>query len=441
MIPILQIGDYGWLLPYVPYPFIAAFVIFVFLNIDRVEKWSAKIAAAFSWISARAEKASVARDIQGRIYEFRRRPDYRFGLPYGLKIRWQKGETVAELKEGEVLVIMEEHKSQSRNFVNALTAYLAIASMPNVRPYCPSKVKRAVELVLEYKIILQERTDAVEIFKEETLTPETKADSELASLVDKLEEFERAGVFSRIFLREMVKYGDELKGAMPSSSDWVPINDLVDMLFGLVTQPRGVLDDRPFAVNHERMKFVIVRVASFHTLVTRGTDAHVDFAKIQMKDGFTRFYVWARGNYEREGRVVVSKMVNSGNFQLDDEDSYRVQKERYNNYLAEVHSVRPLGDAFIPSEQGLEEEPAIRTLGTGRQLLVSAILSLEQNTKYFDESEIGRALLDKDSDFSTLAYGVKSMQKFLSLYPDVLVRTGSRRANMNVYEIIIDRTQ
>lgn len=440
MLLILQVSDISWIVPYLPYPIFIGILVFIFYNIDKVQRWSAVFAASFAWVSSRAEKASVARDIQGRISEFRQRADYKDSLPYGIKVKWEKGETISELRDGEVVVVLESHKRWTDNFVRALTAYLAIGSVPTVRPYCPPKVLRAVELVTEQRILLSERTDAFPLFEEEVLTPEKKRDLELSALVDKLAAFEAQGVFSRIFLRELVRYGNELQGALPQASDWKPINDLIEMLYRIVTRPPGVDDPTPSSVDSEHMKFTMVLVARFWTIVTKGVDAHVKYARSQGARGFTRFYVWAWDDRRKNGRRVVSKMVASGDFQLEVEETYQAERKGKYNYIAALHSLRPFDEEGSPGSAEEDKTKCVVTLGTGRKALVSAIQRLDSKVEFFDESEIAAALLDVDPDFNTKAYGFSSMNSFLAAYPDVVVRTSSSRAGRHVYEVVIDRT-
>ena len=327
---------------YAPYPILIAIILFLFANGDKVEKWSAMLARFGSFISARMERASVARDIQGRINEIRSTPEFKELLPYGLRIKWEKGDTVSGLKEGEVLVVMSESRNQARNFLNGLMAYLAAGFLDRVRPYISPTVTRGAELLTASKIMAKERLDALPLFQREIVTPEFAKDPELAALAHTMETYDDVGLFTRVFLRELTSYGARLSGNPPRASDQGPVQRLMEMLTLLVTKPPGLDIESEFVVKTPNLDLCVVLVAKPYTLAVAGTIAHVNYVQRQAALGVAHFYVLARGENARYGKEVVQKLADSKAYQKDYEESFITSRIKTTNYIALLHILKPV---------------------------------------------------------------------------------------------------
>ncbi len=261
-----QINDFVLFLPTIP---LLIILVFFLLNPEKVERWSALLASLVSFLSTRAEKVSVARDIQGRIKEFRSSfcPEAETILPYDVKIRWvNKTEPDAYLREGEVVVVMGEHSNQARNFLTALLTYLPKGLIPTARPYVPPKTMRAIELIIARKIVYEKRLDAVEIFEKEVLDKELKTDNELYETARVFFDMDERGLFAMVFLREISESGNRLYPSLPDESYFEPVNELVRRLEDLVTKPVGEPAKDHIAVNSENLNMCVVLVAKPETL-------------------------------------------------------------------------------------------------------------------------------------------------------------------------------
>jgi len=435
----IDLSSFAWL-TYLPYPILIAVIVFLFKNPDKVEKWSALFARLFSFFSARAERASVASDIQGRIDEFRKTHEFLNILPFGLKIRWQRGDTVSELKEGEVIIIMNEHRDQARNFLNGLMAYLSAGLLPKVRPYAPPRVTRAIELVTANKMLAKERTDAISIYTSEIADPEIKRDVELAETVRTLELFDDVGLFTRIFLNDLSRYGEALAGRRPSQDDWKTVRELMDMLSRLVTRPHGQDVGRDFLVLTNDLNLCVVLVAKGTTLATSGFEAHLNYVREKASGGVTHFHILSRGTYLKYAKQFVQKLEDSKTYQKDYEETFREIRTKQESYVATLHALKPsttsastgqhlAPDKALPMPVGKavtgrtdlpSSNPSVNfSSGEGRDLLLRVIRGLD-SARTVTGVTIGQRLKLLDPEFSPDKFGTRNLSAFLAQYPDLV---------------------
>jgi small subunit ribosomal protein S1 len=220
-------------------------------------------------------------------------------------------------------------------------AYLSAGFLPYVRPYAPPAVSRGAELLVATKILAKERMDALLVFQKEIVEPELTNNSELAALKGTLESLDDAGLFTRVFLRELSMYGQKLAGSTPSKSDWMPIQKLIEMLTTLVTKTPGEDTERDFAVNTPQLSICVVLVGKAFTLLTRGTEPHVSYTNRKASSGIAQFYILARGENAKFGKEVVQKLIQTRSYEKDYEESFRTSARTQAQYIGALHIVKP----------------------------------------------------------------------------------------------------
>ena len=182
------------------------------MNPDKIAIWSSIIASLFEKISKRSARHSVASDIQGRISSYIKGNHASKIFPYGLKFKWIKGNDFSSyVEEEDVVVIMDYHNNNAKNFVNAIRQYTSKAFLPHVRHELPLEVLAAAELAIQEKIIREKRPDALDVFIDEILQPQI-TNTEIKSLYSKFKQLDMLGYFDNIFLTESVFVGQRLQG-------------------------------------------------------------------------------------------------------------------------------------------------------------------------------------------------------------------------------------
>lgn len=202
--------DFWWSLPIASLLFL---LMYFFTHPDKIAIWSSLIAALFEKLSKRSARHSVSSDIQGKISSYIKNNDAGKILPYGLKFKWIKGDDFSSyVEEEDVIVIMDYHNNNARNFVNAVNQYVSKAFLPTVRHELPPEILAAAELTMQEKIIQNKRPDALDIFQDEVLPAHTTNRDVVKANHTRFKELDILGYFDNIFLTEVVFAGQRLQG-------------------------------------------------------------------------------------------------------------------------------------------------------------------------------------------------------------------------------------
>jgi len=204
--------DFSSLWPIYSFGPLIALILYMITHPDKIERWHEIFARLFSFISKTAERHSVSADIQARLYSFIAHYPIKEIFPYKLRIKWVTNSNFESyVEENEVIVIMDNHSNNARNFVNAITAYTSQGLFPSVREYLPSDILGAAELLIQEKIIREKRPDALQIFKKEIIPSMLEINPEINPYKDKFSILDTYGYFDNLFLVELSFSGPRLE--------------------------------------------------------------------------------------------------------------------------------------------------------------------------------------------------------------------------------------
>ena len=205
--------DFWWSLPIAV---LLSLLLYFFTHPDKIAIWSSLIASVFEKLNARSARHSVSTDIQGRISSYIKNNHADEILPYGLKFKWLKEDNFSSyVEDDDVIVIMDYHNNNARNFINAIRQYTSKAFLPTIRHELPPEVLMAAELTLQEKIIREKRPDALDVFRNEVLPQQVANNAEIKSIYDNLKQLDILGYFDNVFLTEFVFVGQRLQGLDP----------------------------------------------------------------------------------------------------------------------------------------------------------------------------------------------------------------------------------
>ena len=228
-------GLIEWL-SYIP---IALFIIYAFKNPEKIELWSSIITRVFSRFSKKAERHSISADIQSRLSSYIKNYSVEGVLPYGIKFKWvDKGNFESYVEEGDVIVIMDKHENNSRNFLNAIVAYTSQALFPKVRQYLPSDFLIASELLVQEKLIREKRPDALTIFKNEIEPERIKSLTGIKKMKEKLDSMDKSGYFETVLLPEVTHASPRLQ-ELTTNEITVEVHSFVTYLEQIVNRKPG----------------------------------------------------------------------------------------------------------------------------------------------------------------------------------------------------------
>lgn len=234
------------------------FVIYLFYP-EKIEKWAILFSKLASGISKKHKRRSVSLDIQSRVNNYIRNNKSNKIFKSGLKIVWiEKGKDNAYLENDEVVVIMKHHANNAENFLNAIIQYTSMALLPEVRNTIPHKIITAAELVMQEKIITEQRPDALSKFRNDIVPNEVSNNVEIKQLIAKMKKVSSAGWFDKIYLNELEYVGAKLNDLDEEGKNR-SLNAVLNFLENLVNRPQGI--DYPLYYKDEVFDFSIILVA------------------------------------------------------------------------------------------------------------------------------------------------------------------------------------
>lgn len=306
---------------------IVALLLYFIKNPEKVEKWYSIIARSLSWISLRLEKSGVAKDIQSDINSFAKNIDSRTSkhvVPYGVKIKWISGTTrQVFVKNSRVVVKMQHHQNQAKNFLYALLEWVNKGLIPESRHLIDKTVLRAVEFAFINKVLTEKkRFDTRQLFLDGVFEPEATKGSLLERYTSIFNKLDRRGEFVGIVLHEFSSLGRR-EGTTISDkeirSETIGFTNMLEKL----SRKQSKKDATP-DYNAVHIKCSIVLIARPENYLMYGLSPYLNWINKCCTKGIKSFYVCAIGDtnisivrkirdaYQESKRVsVVSETIES----------------------------------------------------------------------------------------------------------------------------------
>lgn len=301
-------------------------VVYFSLNPEKIDKWIAIITRLFAWLGYRIESTYIARDVQSRVNEFVNQLETEVDgiTPYQLKIEWVKAEEVSEeafIRGNEVVVVMNCHKNQDKNFVKAVMAYLSKGIIPKARGHVDKKVVRSVDLFMGQKIIGQRNIgSALDYFLEEEFEPIIKKDEKIKEYVSKMSDLDEQGVFHRILLREFLYVGRKMYGELPKSEVKRETSEFLKFLWNIIAKEGR--KDVPLIFLGEKIRVDIVLMALPSKVMFHGIKPYTKAVEKCIDAGCDRVYLLARGINVENAKAVAKYFKKSNRIEKLREDVY-----------------------------------------------------------------------------------------------------------------------
>jgi len=304
--------------------------MYFFTHPDKIAIWNSLFAALFEKLSKRSARHSVSSDIQGKISSYIKNNDAGKILPYGLKFKWIKGDDFSSyVEEEDVIVIMDYHNNNARNFVNAVNQYISKAFLPTVRHDLPPEILVAAELTMQEKIIRDKRPDALDIFQEEMLPAHTANKDAIKATYDRFKELDILGYFDNIFLTETVFAGQRLQGMEPNQKT-KEIGEFLIFLQNIENE------DTPLVYHKDVFRVNIILVAKLLTRGLYGTAPYLKRAREASSQKANSLYVAGREKNISFVDDVVNEIKEEGIGNLEWVRSYKTRDRERNDKNAKM---------------------------------------------------------------------------------------------------------
>lgn len=303
-------------------------------NPEKVERWSSIIARVFSKISKKAERHSVSADIQSRLSSYIKNYSVEGVLPYGIRFKWiDRGNFESYVEEGDVVVIMDHHNNNARNFLNAVIAYTSQALFPNIRGYLPKDVLDASELLVQEKIIREERPDALDMFLKE-IVPERVKNPIMEKNKKIFDGLDTTGYFEPIFLPELTHAGHRLQQLSAAERE-AEVNGFVSFLQQRSTRESGD-DTIPLRYEGNAFHVAIIIVAKMGVMEARGITPYVNRFKEAVTQHFDSIYLMTREGKESFFDSVIDAIKQSTTVSLKWKKQFKTVVDKKKKVYATV---------------------------------------------------------------------------------------------------------
>lgn len=269
-------------------------IIYMIKYPEKVEKWGVIFSKIFSRFHQGSERRSVSSEIQSQITSYRNNYAVPDVLPYGLKFKWvHKGNFESYVQEGEVIILMDVHQNNARNFLNAIKAYTSTGLIPNSKNFIPREVFVATELLVQRKMILEERPDALEIFNTEIAPSKIRSLSGVKKYVEKLQLIQDEGLFDSVFLSELSHAGPRIQ-EFGENVGKQEIEKVIELLEYLSKRKTGD-ESGPLTYEGKVFQIWVILIAKYEKITHQGVKPYLNRAKEAISNKYDSIYLLTRG--------------------------------------------------------------------------------------------------------------------------------------------------
>jgi hypothetical protein len=317
-----------FLITSIPWAIVVGLLIYFIKNPEKAEKWYSIIARGLSFISLKLEKSGVARDIQSDINSFTKNINSKTKHPvlaYGVKVKWISGTTrEAFVKKGKVIVKMQHHKNQAKNFLYTTMDWVSKSLIPEGRHLIDKTVLRALDFACINKVLVEKkRHDVRQLFLDEFYETEVTKGSLLEKYCSVFDKLDETGLFVGVVLPEFSSLGRRTGSVMPNERIRLETIGFTGMLEKLSRKLHG--EDVSPDYNGENIKCSIVLIAKQEKYLMHGLSPYLNWINKCCADGIRSIYVSAIG----DANISIVRKI---------QDSY-AESKKISVVSAETHSL------------------------------------------------------------------------------------------------------
>lgn len=295
---------------------------------DKFELIQGRLARWFAWFSKRAERATVALDLQSRCETLAKtiNSEVPGALAYGLKVEWAR-ETSPEafVQEGHVVLRLDHHRNQARNVMVAVMTYLPKALIPQARSYTHPVPLKGLDLTVARKVIAPYGTEALTYFIHEALEPAFTESNEVRASCADLEALDDRGLLFRVLVRELLQVGTALFPRAPSDEVRNETKEFVDFLSTIAKRERG--QDVPLKFQGRHISVGLVLVARREIYHAYGVTAYTRRIMTLVRQGVRNVYVGGWGHNVSTVREVVRSLQGLTGLDAVSEAYHRIKND------------------------------------------------------------------------------------------------------------------
>jgi len=289
-------------------PWIVFFIVFILVvwflfYPEKAEKCASLLYRLFASVSYYASRKYISLNIQSEINSKIRNlnKEVKGALPYRMKIRWVRAEeTEAEVKNGNVIVIMRDYRNQSINIAHAALAYTCKGLLPKARDYVQPTLMRSIDYMIARKLA-KGNTGAVN-YLTALFEDESSKNPTLKNWKERLVPIDEQGYLTRIMIFDFRSLGESFSG-YPTDDIRKETVEYAKLVHRLVTK-KPEEDVNPYF----NKKYLHVAITPIARAETMSIEPHLNFIKRALSEGVTTFHIVAAGKWNATlARIIIER--------------------------------------------------------------------------------------------------------------------------------------
>jgi transcription antitermination factor NusA-like protein len=228
-----------------------------------------------------------------------------------MKLEWiSSGEEHAVLKKGSVVVRVRDDPNLARLMVNATLLYLQEGVIPDSRPYIEMRVLKAVDLILAHRFLEHSPAGGtINYLTRNCLEPALAEDERVADYFETADNVDRAGLLSRVVLREFSGLASKLVGRRPTRE----IRNESVYFFEFVGRFVGRRNEIPLTFFGRYLRCTVALIARPEVYERAGLSLYQRNFQRDIDTGMHIIYLLARGERNiHVGRAVAKWALSKG---------------------------------------------------------------------------------------------------------------------------------
>jgi hypothetical protein len=282
---------------------------------ERVEAIGGRLIGIFGRASSHAERVGVTAELQGNINGARRemQAELEGVLPHPVRIKFvRRPEDLAEIREGEVVLALGNHRRKAENLARATLAYTSTDLIRTARPYVDPAVLRSTDYAVAKRILQRSSSEALDYFLNTMWAIELDGSPAIRALAHRIDAIDRQGLLTRILLTEFLEIGRRYYPAFAPPGLHAVTLEFVDHLYRIVTKAPDEDLGGQLVFQSGPIRVGVVLVADRLVADRAGARPYVWRCLHDIKTGCAAVYLLARGSNTRLMAEVFSGLKGNG---------------------------------------------------------------------------------------------------------------------------------
>jgi|GEM_PF-3105038 ribosomal protein S1 len=350
---------------------------------SEIKKLFSDLTRPIAFISKWLRKKNVECEFEGILNTYAAHFNEGLTTPFlpECHVQWvNSGNAKSLIQPGKAIIRMSfDLKDHDLNLINAATQFVNTALIHKTKPFLKRQTATAIDLIITKDLIEKIKRQALTIFNNRF----SEVDQESRDVYYKLEDIDESGLLKRVFLQELLFFGEALVTTPPRAEYEKEAEDFLSWVYDIAT--REFQEHAPLFFERNHLKVGLILIADEKTYLKFGIEPYIRWANRYSSNGIRTIYLLARNYYKSQiAKDVATKLLETECFE-------QLSK---NITLKRVYNERPVTITCIP----LRPEPT-----TIRQKAFERIEShSKSNTRFIATVEDV-----SDKSIQVDAYGLK----------------------------------